>query len=106
MMGPNHLAVVNLKNEMVLLQNSIVDELQRIAQTYKSDYEIAKAREDFNSGVASPSRSRSRGRVVRRKSISRNSNRPRRPTTRSSRIFSRNTPRLCRSNRFRFRMPA
>ena len=46
MMGPNHLAVVNLKNEMVLLQNSIVDELQRIAQTYKSDYEIAKAREE------------------------------------------------------------
>ena len=46
MMGPNHLAVVNLKNEMLLLQNSIVDELQRIAQTYKSDYEIAKAREE------------------------------------------------------------
>ena len=46
MMGPNHLAVVNLKNEMALLQASMVDELQRIAQTYKSDYEIAKARED------------------------------------------------------------
>ena len=47
MMGPNHLAVVNLKNEMALLNASMVDELQRIAQTYKSDYEIAKAREDF-----------------------------------------------------------
>ena len=47
MMGPNHLAVVNLKNEMALLQASMVDELQRIAQTYKSDYEIAKAREDL-----------------------------------------------------------
>ena len=46
MMGPNHLAVVNLKNEMALLQASMVDELQRIAQTYKSDYEIAKAREE------------------------------------------------------------
>jgi polysaccharide biosynthesis transport protein len=45
-MGPNHTAVVNLKNEMAELQNSIIDELQRIAQTYKSDYEIAKARED------------------------------------------------------------
>jgi succinoglycan biosynthesis transport protein ExoP len=45
-MGPAHVAVINLKNEMVELQNSIVDELQRIAQTYKSDYEIAKARED------------------------------------------------------------
>ena len=45
-MGPTHNAVVTLKNEMKELQNSIVDELQRIAQTYKSDYEIAKARED------------------------------------------------------------
>jgi succinoglycan biosynthesis transport protein ExoP len=44
--GPNHLAVIRLRNEMAELQNSIVDELQRIAQTYKSDYEIAKARED------------------------------------------------------------
>ena len=53
MMGPNHLAVVNLKNEMALLQASMVDELQRIAQTYKSDYEIAKAREEtINSGFA------------------------------------------------------
>lgn len=46
MMGPNHLAVINLKNEMAQLQSSIVDELQRIAQTSKSDYEIAKSRED------------------------------------------------------------
>ena len=45
-MGPNHTAVLNLKGQMVELQNSIIDELQRIAQTYKSDYEIAKARED------------------------------------------------------------
>jgi polysaccharide biosynthesis transport protein len=46
MLGANHLAVIRLRNEMTELQNSIVDELQRIAQTYKSDYEIAKARED------------------------------------------------------------
>ena len=45
-MGPNHLAVINLKNEMAQLQKSIVDELQHIAQGSKSDYEIAKARED------------------------------------------------------------
>jgi succinoglycan biosynthesis transport protein ExoP len=45
-MGSTHVAVINMKNEMVELQNSIIDELQRIAQTYKSDYEIAKARED------------------------------------------------------------
>lgn len=47
MMGPKHLAVINLKSEMAELQNSIVNELQRIAQVYKSDYEIAKAREDL-----------------------------------------------------------
>ena len=44
--GPNHGAIITMQNEMKELQNSIVDELQRIAQTYKSDYEIAKARED------------------------------------------------------------
>jgi succinoglycan biosynthesis transport protein ExoP len=44
--GANHLAVVNLRNQMLELRRSIFDELQRIAETYKSDYEIAKARED------------------------------------------------------------
>jgi succinoglycan biosynthesis transport protein ExoP len=44
--GPTHMAVINMQQEMKELQKSIVDELQRIAQTYKSDYEIAKARED------------------------------------------------------------
>jgi polysaccharide biosynthesis transport protein len=46
MLGPHHLAVINLKSEMAELQNSIANELQRIAQVYKSDYEIAKTRED------------------------------------------------------------
>jgi polysaccharide biosynthesis transport protein len=45
-LGPDHLAVINLRNEMAELQHSIVDELRRIAQTYQSDYEIAKAREE------------------------------------------------------------
>jgi polysaccharide biosynthesis transport protein len=45
-MGPNHLAVIAWRNEMTELQHSIVDELQRIAQSNKSDYEIAKTRED------------------------------------------------------------
>jgi polysaccharide biosynthesis transport protein len=43
--GPTHLAVVNVRNQMRELQNSIRDELQRIGETYKSDYEIAKQRE-------------------------------------------------------------
>lgn len=46
MLGARHLAVINLRSEMKELQNSIVDELRRIAQIYKSDYAIAKARED------------------------------------------------------------
>src|SRR5215469_8884674 len=44
--GRNHLAVVNLRNQMREIRKSILDELKRIAETYKSDYEIAKAREE------------------------------------------------------------
>ena len=44
--GPSHLAVVDLRNRMQELRRNIVDELRRIAETYKSDYEIAKTRED------------------------------------------------------------
>jgi polysaccharide biosynthesis transport protein len=44
--GAAHLAVVNLHNQMHELRRTMFDELQRIAETYKSDYEIAKTRED------------------------------------------------------------
>ena len=44
--GITHLAVVNVRNQMEETQNSIRNELQRIAQTYKSALEIAKQRED------------------------------------------------------------
>lgn len=44
--GANHLAVVNVRNQMNEIQNSIRAELQRIAETYKSDYEVANQRED------------------------------------------------------------
>ena len=40
--GVNHLAAVNLRNQMAELRKSILDELNRIAETYKSDYDIAK----------------------------------------------------------------
>ena len=43
--GSEHLAVVNLRNEMREIRKSILDELGRIAETYNSEYEIAKARE-------------------------------------------------------------
>src|SRR5207248_1724780 len=36
-LGPSHLAAVNQRREMAELQKLIFQELQRIAQTYKSD---------------------------------------------------------------------
>jgi succinoglycan biosynthesis transport protein ExoP len=42
--GAGHLAAVNLRTQMVELRRSILDELGRIQQSYKSDYEIAKTR--------------------------------------------------------------
>jgi succinoglycan biosynthesis transport protein ExoP len=44
--GARHLAVVDLQNQMREIRKAIVDELSRIAQTYRSDHEIAKAREE------------------------------------------------------------
>ena len=40
--GRDHLAVVNLRNQMREIRNSIFEELKRLGETYKSDYEIAK----------------------------------------------------------------
>lgn len=42
--GGTHLAAVNLKTQMDELRRSMLDELGRIAESYKSDYEISKAR--------------------------------------------------------------
>jgi succinoglycan biosynthesis transport protein ExoP len=44
--GPNHTAVVLLSNQMREIRKQVLDELHRIAETYKSDLEIAKAKED------------------------------------------------------------
>ena len=44
--GRDHLAVVNLRNRMKELRSSTFDELRRLAETYKSDYEIAKQRQE------------------------------------------------------------
>ena len=43
--GRNHLAVINLRNRMQELRSSTFDELRRLAESYKSDYEIAKQRQ-------------------------------------------------------------
>ena len=43
--GPDHLAVVNVRRQMHEIRHSIFDELQRIAEAYKSDLAIAKQRQ-------------------------------------------------------------
>ncbi|KYK48851.1 chain-length determining protein [Bradyrhizobium liaoningense] len=43
--GKQHLAAVNLANKMEELRKNIADELRRIGDAYRSDYEIAKSRE-------------------------------------------------------------
>ena len=43
--GKGHLAVVNLRNQMEELRRSMLNELARIGGTYKSEHEIAGARE-------------------------------------------------------------
>lgn len=44
--GSNHLAAVNLRTQMDELRRNVADEVQKIAASYKSDYEIALAREN------------------------------------------------------------
>src|SRR5665647_887056 len=44
--GRDHIAVVNLRNQMREIRNSIFQELKRLGETYKSDYEISKQREE------------------------------------------------------------
>jgi succinoglycan biosynthesis transport protein ExoP len=43
--GAQHLAVINLQNQMKEIRRSISDELRRIAESYRSDLEISKSRE-------------------------------------------------------------
>jgi polysaccharide biosynthesis transport protein len=42
--GGQHLAVVNLRNQMAQLRAAILDELNRIAGSYKNDYDVALSR--------------------------------------------------------------
>jgi polysaccharide biosynthesis transport protein len=44
--GPNHQAVVNLRTEMESARHAIHEEIQRIAETYKSDLKVARSREE------------------------------------------------------------
>ncbi len=44
-LGKDHLAVVNLRTRMVGIRSSILDEVRRLAETSRSDYEVAKQRQ-------------------------------------------------------------
>lgn len=44
--GANHMAVQNLRSDMATIQQSIWDEISRIGESYKSEYQIAKNQED------------------------------------------------------------
>ena len=51
--GKNHNAVLNLRNQIRDIRRSIYDELGRIEETLKSDYEIAQKRQaDFDNALA------------------------------------------------------
>ena len=44
--GKDHLAVVNLRNQMTEINAAILDEIKQIAGTYQSDFEVAKQHAD------------------------------------------------------------
>lgn len=44
--GRDHLAAVNLRNQMAEIKKNIQDELKRIQESYKSEYDIAVTREE------------------------------------------------------------
>ncbi|WP_407117222.1 polysaccharide biosynthesis tyrosine autokinase [Bradyrhizobium sp. LMG 9283] len=44
--GRDHLAAVNLRSQMAEIKKNIQDELRRIQESYKSDYDIAVTREE------------------------------------------------------------
>lgn len=44
--GSDHLAAVNLRKQMAEIRKNIKDELKRIQESYKSDYDIAVTREE------------------------------------------------------------
>ena len=52
--GKDHLVVRDLRNEMVEVKKSIQGELARIAETYKSDYEVARVQRGVGAGAPRP----------------------------------------------------
>jgi polysaccharide biosynthesis transport protein len=44
-LGNDHLAVINIRNQMREIRRSLLDEFKRIASAYQSEYDVAKARQ-------------------------------------------------------------
>lgn len=59
--GKSHLAVINLRNRMRDIRTSIVDEVRRLAETSRSDYEVAKQKQKQIEDQLASAVSRSRG---------------------------------------------
>ncbi len=59
--GKSHLAVINLRNRMRDVRTSIVDEVRRLAETNRSDYEVAKQKQKQIEDQLASAVSRSRG---------------------------------------------
>jgi succinoglycan biosynthesis transport protein ExoP len=45
-LGPDHLAVVNVRKEMKQIEQAAANELKRVAEAYKNDFRMAQAREE------------------------------------------------------------
>ncbi|RYH38081.1 MAG: polysaccharide biosynthesis tyrosine autokinase, partial [Alcaligenaceae bacterium] len=59
--GKNHIAVINLRNRMRDIRTSIMDEVRRLAETSRSDHEIAKQKQKQIEDQLASAVSRSRG---------------------------------------------
>jgi succinoglycan biosynthesis transport protein ExoP len=60
-LGKTHMIVINMRNQIRDLRKSMRDELGRIEETYKSEYEIAKKRQDESEKGLAASVSQSTG---------------------------------------------
>lgn len=63
--GANHTSVQNLRTNMFTLQQAIWDEVSRIAESYKSEYQITKSQEEAIDNRKARGEYRARGRQPR-----------------------------------------
>ena len=78
--GANHLAVVNLRNQIRDARGSILDELKRLRESYLSNYEIAKQQVARLGEKTRPGPFHNPKLLIRRKSRCVNSKAPRKAT--------------------------